>query len=94
MAPEVIQAVVRKSFSEFRKCYELGLGRDPNLSGRVGARFVIDRDGRVSSVSDAGSDMPDAEVRSCVLKAFYALRFPPPDGGIVTVVYPIMLAPG
>jgi hypothetical protein len=29
-----------------------------------------------------------------VLSAFYGLSFPQPEGGIVTVVYPIMLAPG
>jgi hypothetical protein len=48
----------------------------------------------VSNVADGGSDMPDAEVVSCTLKAFYGLEFPPPANGIVTVVYPIMFAPG
>jgi hypothetical protein len=38
--------------------------------------------------------MPDPEVLSCVLKRFYCIRFPEPEGGIVTVVYPIMLEPG
>jgi hypothetical protein len=58
------------------------------------ARFVIRRDGKVSNVADGGSDMSDAEVVSCTLKAFYGLEFPPPANGIVTVVYPIMFAPG
>ena len=94
LPPPLIQIVVRARFGEFRRCYEAGLGRSPKLGGRVMARFVIDRDGSVSNVADGGSDMPDAEVTSCVLKAFYGLRFPRPDGGIVTVVYPIMLSPG
>jgi hypothetical protein len=51
-------------------------------------------DGKVSNVADGGSDVPDAEVVSCTLKAFYDLEFPPPANGIVTVVYPIMFAPG
>jgi hypothetical protein len=60
----------------------------------VSARFVIGRDGAVSNVSNGGSDLPDGGVVSCVISAFYGLSFPQPEGGIVTVVYPIMLAPG
>jgi hypothetical protein len=36
----------------------------------------------------------DRAVRDCVIDAFAQLEFPAPEGGIVTVVYPIMLAPG
>jgi hypothetical protein len=93
LPPEVIQRVVREHFTVLRKCYEVGLGRDPNLTGRVVVRFVIGRDGKVSAVKDGGSDIPDAQVRECVLGAFSALEFPAPEGGIVTVVYPILLAP-
>jgi hypothetical protein len=38
--------------------------------------------------------MPDGGVVSCVVRAFYGLSFPQPEGGIVTVVYPIMFSPG
>ena len=93
LPPEVIQRVVRQNFGRFRSCYEMGLRGNPNLEGRVTARFVIGRDGAVSNVS-AGGDLPDPSVRSCVASAFYALSFPPPDAGIVTVTYPIMLQPG
>ncbi len=94
LPPEVIQRIVRQNFGRFRMCYEKGLGRNPNLQGRVSARFVIGRDGSVSNVSNGGSDLPDSAVVSCVLSAFYGLSFPQPEGGIVTVVYPIMLSPG
>ncbi|HXK20065.1 MAG TPA: AgmX/PglI C-terminal domain-containing protein [Polyangiaceae bacterium] len=90
---DVIQRIVRQNFGRFRNCYEVGLRSNPNLEGRVTARFVIGRDGAVSNVS-AGGDLPDAGVRSCVASAFYGLSFPSPDGGIVTVSYPIMLTPG
>jgi hypothetical protein len=90
---EVIQRVVRQNFGRFRACYEVGLRSNPNLEGRVTARFVIGRDGAVSNVS-AGGDLPDANVRSCVASAFYGLSFPTPENGIVTVSYPIMLTPG
>jgi hypothetical protein len=94
LAPEVIQKVVRENYGTFRKCYEAGLGRNRELRGRVSARFVIELDGTVSNVTNGGSDMPDSEVTACILKAFYGCRFPKPEGGIVTVVYPIMLEPG
>lgn len=92
LPPEVIQRIVRQNFGRFRLCYENGLRNNPNLQGRVGVRFVIGRDGRVTSVGNAGSDMPDSGVISCILRAFYGLSFPQPEGGIVTVTYPIMFA--
>ncbi|MGK4005624.1 AgmX/PglI C-terminal domain-containing protein [Sorangium sp. So ce1036] len=94
LPPEVIQRIVRQNFGRFRLCYENGLRNNPNLQGRVAVRFVIGRDGAVSNVGNGGSDLPDSGVVSCVVRAFYGLSFPQPEGGIVTVVYPIMLSPG
>ncbi len=91
---DVIQSVVRKRFSTFRTCYEEGLRKDPTLKGRVAVRFVIDLDGRVSSASDARSDLPDATVLRCITDTVRELVFPKPEGGIVTVVYPIEFSPG
>ena len=94
LPPEVIQRIVRQNFGRFRLCYENGLRSNPNLQGRVAVRFVIGRDGSVSNVSNGGSDLPDASVIQCVIRAYYGLSFPQPEGGIVTVVYPIMFSPG
>jgi hypothetical protein len=90
LPPEVIQRIVRMSFGRFRYCYESGLRGNPELRGRVAVRFVIDRSGAVPLASDAGSDMPDANVVQCVVRAFGDLSFPEPDGGMVTVEYPIV----
>jgi hypothetical protein len=94
LPPEVIQRIVRQNYGRFRLCYENGLRNNPNLQGRVSVRFVIGRDGSVSNVGNAGSDLPDPGVVSCVTRAYYGLSFPQPEGGIVTVVYPIMFSPG
>jgi len=51
---------------------------------------VINRDGSVSDVASAGSDLPDAETVTCVTKAFRGLSFPQPDGGEVNVTYPFI----
>ena len=92
--PEVIQRIVRQNFGRFRACYESGLRSDPSLAGHVSVRFVIGRDGSTMGVANGGSDLPDGGVVSCVVRAFGGLSFPAPDDGIVTVVYPIVFAPG
>lgn len=38
--------------------------------------------------------MPDKGTIACVVRAFQGLTFPAPDGGVVTVIYPIKLSPG
>ncbi len=89
LEPAAIQQVVRGHFAVLRKCYEEGLGRNPNLVGRVAVKFVIDRSGAVSSAEDYRSDMADRVVVDCVVSHYRELVFPKPRGGIVTVVYPI-----
>jgi hypothetical protein len=91
---EVIQRIVRQNFGRFRLCYESGLRQNPGLHGRVVTKFVIGRDGHVAQAQDAGSDLPSQEVVSCVVRSYANLSFPPPEGGIATVVYPIVLTPG
>ena len=94
LPPEVIQRIVRQNFGRFRLCYENGLRTNPKLKGRVGVKFVIDRTGDVSTASDGGSDLPDPGVVGCVVRGFGNLKFPQPEGGIVTVVYPVIFSPG
>ena len=94
LAPEVIQGVVRGSFGAYRACYEAGLKRDAALRGNVTVRFAIEPDGHVQGAADDGSTLPDAEVVRCVVQGFGSLTFPPPQGGYVTVVYPVAFSPG
>jgi hypothetical protein len=93
LPPEVIQRIVRQSFDRLRLCYENGLRNAPKLMGRVVVRFVIGRDGAVTDAVDDGSDLPSSGVVACVTRAFYGLSFPQPEGGIVTVRYPIFFSP-
>ena len=91
LMPELVQWVVRQSFGRLRTCYEAGLQRDPGLEGRVSVQFVIDREGAVTMAAP-GSDttLPDREVVRCITKAYESMSFPKPEGGIVTVVYPVL----
>ena len=90
LPPEIIQRIVRQNFGRFRLCYEQGLRTQPGLGGRVTAKFVIDRSGAVAVAQDAGSDLPNPGVVACVVRTFETLSFPQPEGGLVTVVYPII----
>jgi len=94
LSPDEIRAVVRANYDRVRPCYEAGLARDPKLAGRVGIRFVIERDGKVSSTRVADCTLPDCAVARCVRDELKSLTFPEPEGGIVSAVYPLMLEPG
>ena len=92
--PKVIQQVVRQSFGDFRHCYEEALRDNPNAQGRVVVRFVIATDGHVSTAQAAVDESLPDEVGPCIEEAFAKLTFPEPNGGIVTVSYPIVFTPG
>jgi len=93
LPPEVIQRIVRQNFGRFRRCYDAGLARDPELQGIVEVHFTIDQAGETKQISERGSTLKDAEVKKCVTDAFTGLSFPQPEGGVVTVTYPIQLEP-
>jgi hypothetical protein len=92
--PEHIQQVVRSHYDQFRRCYEGALARNPASSGRVTVRFVIGTDGKVTAARVQENTLADCEAVHCMLEAYRDLSFPAPSGGMVTVVYPIMFAPG
>lgn len=95
LPPEVIQRVVRQSFDRVKLCYQIGLRKDPSIGGKVSTKFVIDRTGAVSKAEPAAdTSFPDKSVVDCVVKHFLTLKFPSPEGGDVTVIYPLIFAPG
>lgn len=95
LAQAVVDGVVQDELSSIRACYEQGLARDPELSGKLEVKFVIGADGRVSSATTKSSTLGDPEVESCVNFRFMMMRFPPPEGGgIVVASHPFTFAPG
>lgn len=89
--PGRIANVVEAGLPLFARCYRAGLSRHEALSGNVRFRFVIGESGRVESIADRGSDLPDPFAVDCVAEGFYALEFPRPEGGPVSVDYRIRL---
>jgi Ca-activated chloride channel family protein len=86
---EVVMRIVRQQLGRLRVCYEGGLRGDPNLAGRLVARFTIARDGTVFSPQDLGG-FSNSAVTSCAMRAFASMFFPQPDGGPVNVLVTVM----
>ena len=79
LSPEQIRRVVVSRMGAFQACYEIALGRDPNLKGNVGVRFSISPGGSVSSVSISNSSLSNPRVEGCLTRQFSRLRFPTAD---------------
>jgi hypothetical protein len=89
LEPHEIEEVVHAGFGLFAHCYREGLERHPRLAGVVSLRMLIGGDGRVDTLRDAESEIPDPEVIDCVAEGFFALRFPKPRHGTAGFVYRI-----
>ncbi len=92
---DIIRRIVRSHINEVRGCYNQGLSRNPNLSGRVAVQFVIGTTGKVSNSVVASDTTKDKQVSRCIAKAVKRWKFPKPrGGGQVIVTYPFNLSPG
>ncbi len=90
---QAIQRIVRLNFGRLRACYHRALLRKPGLHARVVTRFLIGRDGHVAGAQNVGSEPSDPALAQCVTRAFSELEFPEPEGGVITVVYPVLFTP-
>ena len=79
----------------------LAVARDVGSNQHIGGRIlldpmleigqIIDREGAVTMAAPASdTTLPDREVVRCITKAYESMSFPKPEGGIVTVVYPVV----
>jgi hypothetical protein len=93
--PEAVRRVVREHIDELRRCYQLGLDRDPALAARISISFTIGPSGAVVEAHAVGSaDYPYPEVPACIEAELLRWRFPAPrDGGSVVVSYPFTFGP-
>lgn len=91
----LIQRFVRRDArARIKACYRDMLVSAPDFSGRLTAKFVIQRDGTVDpSQTTVEGAAAHVDLQRCAADAFNGLVFPEPEGGIVTVTYPFMLKP-
>ena len=91
----LIDEVIKRHMNQIRYCYQRELTRTHNLQGKIVIKFVIARDGSVSSASVKNTTMSNAAVEQCVVSRFMRMQFPSPKGGgIVIVSYPFLFSPG
>lgn len=92
LAPNAVESVVRAKLDGVRACYEDELRRTPALTGRVTVKLAIDSSGAVAQACSVGSDLPNASVVACVVRATSRLSFPAPAAGAVVAVVPFLLS--
>jgi len=89
----LIDAVIKRNLNQIKYCYSRELTKDPTLGGKVVVKFVIAKDGSVSS-ADVKQGINGA-VDGCIKGRFMRFKFPEPKGGgIVIVSYPFIFSPG
>lgn len=90
----LIDAVIKKNMNQIRYCYQRELNKSPDLGGKIVVKFVIAKDGTVSSAQTKSSTMGNPAVESCINGRFMRFVFPEPKGGgIVIVSYPFIFSP-
>ena len=81
--------------NQIRYCYQRELTKNPALGGKIVVKFVIAKDGSVSSASTKATTMNNKAVENCINGRFMRFKFPEPKGGgIVIVSYPFIFSPG
>jgi hypothetical protein len=88
--PAMVAKEVRTRLGAIKACYERGLKRNPNLSGKVVIHWTITQAGTVSGVDVEQDTLGDAEVASCIKSLVARWRFPAPSGGSVEVSFPFV----
>ncbi len=87
---EIVRRQIQQRIPAFRLCYLIRLKDQPDLRGRVTARFTVQKSGRAVNIHTFGFD---GEIDQCVCEKLSALRFGSFDAD-ETVEYAFLFAPG
>jgi hypothetical protein len=93
LTAETITRIFRQNRVRLLKCYETGRINDPKLAGTVVVKLGLDRRGTVKAAHAEATPPRNFEVARCMARAFYDVSFPPPEGDVGTIRYPIELGP-
>lgn len=94
LSAEEINRVVRANQAALRYCYESEVQRQRSLKGKVMVQWRVDRAGLVPTARVASSTLNDSRVEGCIVRQVRKWRFPKPDGGEVSVLYPFIFGVG
>ena len=89
-----IQEAVRSAKPALRECYEGWLQAMPELKGKVTMAFEIEHEegeaaARVTRSEITSSELDQPILEGCIINAFSGLHFEPPEGGKLSVKYPL-----
>lgn len=88
-----IQSVIDRYLSQIKFCYEREVQKDPELAGKLLARWVISPEGDAKERGALQNTLRNAQVEQCVLRVIGRMVFPKPrGGGVVTVSYPFVFS--
>ncbi len=90
---DLIRRVVQAHLPEAHACYDTLLASDAEASGVLAIDFTIDEAGEVRDPVIHAEELTDAGLHACVRDVVLAWKFPRPEGGAVTVTYPILFMP-
>lgn len=89
----VIKAYIATKMGAIKACYQKGLQTNPDLSGKIKVKFLIQPNGAVNPAKVEDSSIGNDGVENCVLNNVKAWKFPQAKGGgVTTVVYPFVFA--
>ncbi len=90
MNTSAVARTIRRGMGAIRTCYQRALKRNPDLSGKVVVRLMINTMGKVTSVEIDSDSVGDNQVTSCIKSYASRWRFPPPEGGSAEVAVPFV----
>ena len=89
----VIKAYIATKMGAIKACYQKGLQSNPDLSGKIKVKFLIQPNGAVNPAKIDESTIGNDSVENCVLNNVKVWKFPQAKGGgVTTVVYPFVFA--
>ena len=86
LTQEGVRRIIASHNEEITACFEKGLLRDPDFSGRVRVRTVVSGDGAVANADILESTVDAADVESCILESVRSWTFPEPADGRVKIL--------
>ena len=85
------EAVVAGMQASFRRCYEIGLATNPEMSGGVRVTASVGTNGEVRNVSASPSGSVSSTVAQCIAGRVRGAQFEAPKGGAATLIIPVAL---
>jgi hypothetical protein len=91
-----IRAAVQDRTPEIKECYDGWLALNPELEGSLIVSFgIVSGEDELAHIEDVGlasSELNHEFMQGCVLNVFEELAFQPPEGGSITVTYPLLFS--